>query len=72
MTITQSAAQQQHAQARAVAQSEQSSMMISTGLVYRDRQMRIAILSELAGTTTPEELRKRPLSELQTECRRLQ
>jgi hypothetical protein len=47
-------------QAKAVAKIEQALMMISTGLTHRDRQIRNSILSELAGTTAPAELRTKP------------
>lgn len=65
MSSIESAIQHQQAQARAVAKIEQALMMISTGLVYRDRQIRLAILSELVGTTAPDELRKKPLELLE-------
>ncbi len=47
-------------QTRAVAKIEQALTMISTGLVHRDRQIRLAILSELVDPTVPAELRKKP------------
>jgi hypothetical protein len=40
---------------------EQALMLICTGLVHGDRQIKTVILSELAGTTVPAGLRKKPL-----------
>lgn len=52
-------------QHRAITRLEQALMLISTGMPYRDRQIRTAILSELAGVTVPGELRLRPGEEIE-------
>lgn len=57
-----------HSQARrqAVRRIETALGMISTGLAHRDRQIRDAILSELAGTTAHGQLLKKPVELLDT------
>lgn len=57
---------QVHAQRQAVRRIETAMGLISTGLAHRDRQIRAAILSELAGTTTHGELVKKPVQLLDT------
>lgn len=51
-------------QHRALKRIEQALLLISTGMVHRDGQIRAAILSELAGGTGPGELRRRPADAL--------
>lgn len=49
------------AQRQAVVRINLSLSLIATGLLYRDQQIRNAILSELAGTTVPSQLLRKPM-----------
>lgn len=49
------------AQRQAVVRINLSLSLIATGLLYRDQQIRNAILSELAGTTVPSQLLRKPV-----------
>lgn len=53
--------QHDQVQRRALRRIETALGLISTGLNHRDRQIRAAILSELAGTTTHPGLGKKPV-----------
>jgi hypothetical protein len=54
------------AQRQALVRINLSLSLIATGLLYRDQQIRNAILSELAGTTVPSQLIRKPVELLNT------
>jgi hypothetical protein len=56
--------QQGQARRQAVRRIETALGLITTGLAHRDRQIRDAILSELAGTTAHSELLTKPVESL--------